>query len=110
MTEAQVNQVIETLKKDGKSEEEILGAFYKMFQDDKINFDQLEALTEALGWHITDDFRNMSDEDRKTKGYEEVEDEASPEVDEETVEEAKEVKSEEDEEDEAMSLFGIKGK
>ena len=48
MTEAQVNQVIETLKNDGKSEEEILGAFYKMFQDDKINFDQLEALTEAL--------------------------------------------------------------
>ena len=108
MTEAQVNQVIETLKNDGKSEEEILGAFYKMFQDDKINFEQLEALTEALGWHITEDFRNMSDEDRKTKGYEEVEDEVSPEVDEETVEEAKEV--EEDEEGEAMSLFGIKGK
>lgn len=106
MTEAQVNQVIETLKNDGKSEEEILGAFYKMFQDDKINFDQLEALTEALGWHITDDFRAMSDEDRKTKGYEEVEDEEAPNVDKDTVEAAKEV----EEEDEAMSLFGIKGK
>ena len=106
MTEAQVNEVISKLKEDGHSEEEILGSFYKMFQDYKINFDQLEALTEALGWHITDDFRAMSDEDRKTKGYEEVEDESQEGVDKETVEDAKEV----EEEDEAMSLFGIKGK
>ena len=91
MTEAEVKQVIETLKSQGCDEEEILGSFYKMFQDDKINFDQLEALTEALGWHITDEFRNMSDEDKKTKGYEEVEveDETLTEVDEEISEEEK---------------------
>ena len=98
MTEAQVNEVIKKLKEEGHDEEEILYSFYKMFQNDEITFDELEGLTEAIGYHITDDFRNMSAEDQKTKGYEEVEE----------VEDAKEVKDEE--ESDAMSLFGLGNK
>ena len=98
MTMEDLKGLIEELKQEGNSEEDIVAGFYKMFQDDKINFEQLEALVHQVGWEITDEFRNLSDEDKKTKGFEEVEGEVA--------EEAEGTK----EEDEAMSLFGIKGK
>lgn len=120
MTPEELNKAVEAMKADGATEEDMLGAFYKMFQEDKISFEGLEALVEGIGYHITDEFRAMSDEDRKTKGYEEVETEN---VSEEVKEEAKEVepapessassssKADEDNEDEekkAMALFNYK--
>lgn len=106
MTMEDLKGLIEELKQEGNSEEDIVAGFYKMFQDDKINFEQLEALVHQVGWEITDEFRNLSDEDKKTKGFEEVEGEVAE--DSEEPKEAKETK--ETEEDEAMSLFGLKGK
>ena len=105
MTMEDLKGLIEELKQEGNSEEDIVVGFYKMFQDDKINFEQLEALVHQVGWEITDEFRNMSDEDKKTKGFEEVEGEVAEEA-----EGTKKEEKEEKEEDEAMSLFGIKGK
>lgn len=121
MTPEELNKAVEAMKADGATEEDMLGAFYKMFQEDKITFEGLEALVEGIGYHITDEFRAMSDEDRKTKGYEEVEEEVSEEV----KEEAKEVEpaaassdnpspakaddgKDEDEEKKAMALFNYK--
>jgi hypothetical protein len=117
MTPEELNKAVEAMKADGATEEDMLGAFYKMFQEDKITFEGLEALVEGIGYHITDEFRAMSDEDRKTKGYEEVEEEVSEEV----KEEAKEAEpaaaapestasssSEADEEKKAMALFNYK--
>jgi hypothetical protein len=86
MTPEELNKAVEAMKADGATEEDMLGAFYKMFQEDKITFEGLEALVEGIGYHITDEFRAMSDEDRKTKGYEEVEEEVSEEVKEEAKE------------------------
>ena len=124
MTPEELNKAVEAMKADGATEEDMLGAFYKMFQEDKISFEGLEALVEGIGYHITDEFRAMSDEDRKTKGYEEVEEDVS----EEAKEEAKEVEpapkpsepsgnpspakaddgKDEDEEKKAMALFNYK--
>ena len=120
MTPEELNKAVEAMKADGATEEDMLGAFYKMFQEDKITFEGLEALVEGIGYHITDEFRAMSEEDRKTKGYEEVEEDVSEEV----KEEAKEVEpapestasssskadedNGEDEEKKAMALFNYK--
>lgn len=103
MTMEDLNGLIEELKQEGNSEEDIVAGFYKMFQEDKISFEQLEALVHQVGWEITDEFRNMSAEDQKTKGFEEVEDEVA-----EPADSAKEVKDEE--ESDAMSLFGLGNK
>lgn len=119
MTPEELNKAIEQLKAEGHSEEEILGAFYKMFQNDELTLDELDGITNAMGYHLTDEFKSMSSEEQKTKGYEEQT------VDKEEVEDAKEIepeekededngdgKDEEDEEDEedekerAMKLFG----
>ena len=100
MTPEELKKAVEAMKAEGATEEDMLGTFYKMFQEDKITFEGLEALVEGIGYHITDEFRNMSEEDRKTKGYEEVEEEASEEV----KEEVKEI----DEEEKAMALFNYK--
>ena len=100
MTEQEVQEVVEELRNEGNSDEDIVIGMYRLYQHDEITFEQLEALVRAVGWEITDEFKAMSDEDKKTKGLEEVEDIA---------EEGKDEDKEKDEE-EAMSLFGLKGK
>ena len=137
MTPEEAKSAIDALKKDGLGDEEILYAFYRMFQDDKITVEGLEGLVETLGWHLTEEFKAMSPEDQKTKGYEEIEDEGGEGATETEIEAAKEypdkadevsetnpqtdgseeAKAEnkessntddEDEEKEAMKLFGMK--
>ena len=89
MTLEEGKKAIEQLKAEGHSEKEILGAFYKMFQNDKLTLEELDGMVNLMGYHLTDDFKAMSPEDQKTKGYEETE-EAAEGVDSEEVEEAKE--------------------
>jgi hypothetical protein len=134
MTPEEAKSAIDTLKKDGLGDEEILYSFYRMFQDDKITIEGLEGLVETLGWHLTEEFKAMSPEDQKTKGYEEIEDEGGEGATETEIEAVKEYPdkadevsdtnpqtdgSEEtkaepastddkDEEKEAMKLFGMK--
>lgn len=121
MTPEELKKAIDQLKAEGHSEEEILGSFYKMFQNDELTLDELDGIVNMMGYHLTDEFKGMSPEDQKTKGYKEV-DEPAEGVDEKDVEEAKETdkapeenkpeekkeetESEEDEEARAMKLFG----
>lgn len=120
MTVDEMKQAISQLKADGHNDDEILGAFYKMFQDDKLDLEQLEGVVNLMGYHLKDEFKAMSPEDQKTKGYEKV-DEPAEGVSNEQVEEAKEEEPEEkpaeekpeekpegdesDEEKRAMKLF-----
>ncbi len=137
MTEQEVKQVIDGLKAEGYSEKEILGSFYKLFQNEELTLDQFDGLVNFMGYHLTDDFKNMSPEDQKTKGFEKTGKPAEG-VDAEEVKDAKEVddgekddepeygrkvdndndkKSEDEDEDEdesesdeekrAMKLFGL---
>ena len=90
-----MKKAIEQLKATGASDEEILGGFYKMFQDDKLTIDELEGITNLMGYHFSDEFKAMSPEDQKTKGYEETEEPAEG-VEKKDIEEAKESDESED--------------
>jgi outer membrane biosynthesis protein TonB len=136
MTVNEAKEAIAELKAQGNTEEEIAGSFYLMFCDGKIDVNQFDALVNLLGYHLTDEFLAMSEEEQKTQGFEK-EDEAAegvtdkevdeakdnetnpvkpegeehgekPEESEESEEEPKEEpkEDEEDEEKKAMKLFG----
>lgn len=128
MTIEEGKKAVAELKSEGYDEEEILASFYAMFQNDEIDINILEALTHIVGYELTDEFKNMSPEDQKTKGYEEREvegaeekaeaiNEAAEEQGAEEAEESKETEktedeekpeeSEEDEKKKAMKLFGL---
>lgn len=99
MTPEELNKAIQQLKSEGHTDEEILGGFYKMFQNDELTIDELEGITNAMGYHFTDDFKAMSPEDQKTKGYRETEDEAAEGVTQKEVDDAKEVDSDSEEDE-----------
>ena len=94
ITIEEAKKAMDEMMAQGTSEDDMLGILYLMFQDDKISFDELEALVDALGYEITEEFRNMSPEDQKTKGYE-MKDEAEEGVTDEQIEDAKETKDSE---------------
>ena len=66
MTKNEATQFFDGLKRQGYTEDEILAILYRLYQDDKISLDQLEALCAVLGYEFTDEFKNMSTEDKKT--------------------------------------------
>lgn len=69
MTVQEAKDMIEELKAQGSTEEELVAAFYGMFTEDKITIDELGDLVQLVGYELTDEFRNMSVEDQKTKGW-----------------------------------------
>lgn len=73
MTGKEAKEAIDILKAQGDTEEEILAASYLMFADDKMSIKDLEIICDALGYEMTEEFKNMSPEDQKTKGYEKIE-------------------------------------
>jgi len=132
MTVEEVKKAVDEMKATGHSEEDILAALYIMFQNDEIDVETLEAICHVMGYELTDEFKAMSPEDQKSKGYEteeeseeaegkteeekfpeekpegKPEEEVDEEVEEEKVEEKSEDgESEEDEEKRAMKLFGL---
>lgn len=68
MTLEEAKQALDELKAMGKTDEEILGGMYMMYANDEMSLDDLRALTELLGYHFSDEFEAMSEEDKKTKG------------------------------------------
>lgn len=106
MTVEEGKKAIEELKAQGNSEEEIAGSFYLMFVDGKIDVEQLDALVNLLGYHLTEEFKNMSPEDQMTKGFEEKEEDNEDEEI-EVKENKKDNDEDKDEEKEAMKLMGI---
>ena len=71
MTVKEALHAIETLRAQGETDESMLATFYAMFQDDVITIDELDDLCQLIGYELTDEFRNMSLEDQKTKGWSE---------------------------------------
>lgn len=106
MTVEEAKKMIEELKAQGNSEEDIVSGFYMMFCDGDIDVNELGDLVQLVGYELTEEFKNMSLEDQKKKGWDEDED-----ISEEEIEDAKEVKEEEkkeseSDEDKARKLFG----
>jgi len=68
MKPEEAKQAIDAMKEQGKSDEELLFALYGMFQDDKINVNELGDLVQLVGYELTDEFKNMSPDQQKTQG------------------------------------------
>lgn len=111
MTVQEAQKVIEELKAQGNSEEEIAGSFYLLFRENKIDVEQLEGLVNLLGYHLTEEFKAMDPEQQKNEGYEMLDEEHENEPQSQSQpQEEKEEEPEDDEEDEAMNLMGLKDK
>ena len=120
MTIEEAKKALEQLKSEGYSDEDIVKTLYLMYANDKMDLDDLRALTELMGYEFTEEFEAMSDEDKKKNGLRQTESAAEG-VDKEDVEKAKEFgddeyekKEDDDDEDEddekkAARLFGFGG-
>ena len=122
MTLEEAKAAIEDLKAQGETEDDILKVLYGMFTEDKLSLSDLRTFIGILGYEFTEEFEAMSDEDKKTKGWEQEDDPEKSGVDKEEIEKAKEFgddegedekpeepedESEEDEKKRAMKLFGL---
>ena len=125
MTIEEAKKALEQLKSEGYSDEDIVKTLYLMYANDKMDLDDLRALTELMGYEFTEEFEAMSDEDKKKNGLKQTESAAEG-VDKEYVEKAKEFgddedekkedddeydddKDDEDDEKKAARLFGFGG-
>lgn len=76
MTIDEAKEALEDLKKEGNSDEDILKILYAMYQDDNITLSDLRSFTELLEYEFTEEFEAMSEEDKKTKGVEIIDDQS----------------------------------
>ncbi len=60
MTKEEVLMANEELRKQGYTDEVLLDIYYRMFQDGKLNMDQLEELVNLLGYELTDEFKKKN--------------------------------------------------
>lgn len=98
MTIDEAKKAFDEMRAQGADDNAILGTLYRMFQDDKIDVEQLGALVNVLGYELTDEFKQMTPEDQKTKGWEaDDESEKAKGVTDEEVEKAKEYGDDPDE-------------
>lgn len=58
MNSEEIQSLIEQLKAQGLSEDEIMNVFYEAFVQGKMDRKDLETLAEAMGYELTDDFKN----------------------------------------------------
>ena len=122
MTLEEAKAAIEDLKAHGETEDDILKVLYLMFTKGEFDVETLRALVGTMGYEFTEEFEAMSDDDKKTKGWEQEEDPEKSGVDKEEIEKAKEFgddegevkkpeapqeESEDDEKKRAMKLFGL---
>lgn len=119
MTVEEAKSAVEELKAQGMTDDDLAAALYGMFVDEKIDFDQFDALAKVIGYELTDEFKNMSDEERKglAESDEEEENPAEGEKEEENnpfeekphleTPETKDDKPEESDEEKAKKLYGF---
>lgn len=65
ITVQEAKKAIEELKAQGTSEEDLLGILYHMYQKSEIDLDEFTTLTDALGYELTEEFVQASDENKK---------------------------------------------
>lgn len=73
MSFEELQGALDQLRRQGYTEDDMLKVFYLMYSDGKINLDSLRTITETLGYEFTEDFENMSYDDKKTKGLTSIE-------------------------------------
>lgn len=68
MTLKEAKQVIDEFLAQGEEEESIVSALYIMYQDGDLKLEELQKLIGLLGYKFTEEFKAMSEKDKKTKG------------------------------------------
>ena len=104
MTVKEAKEMIEELKAQGSTEEELVAAFYGMFTEDKITIDELGDLVQLVGYELTEEFRNMSAEDQKTKGWADEENDSDNDTNNNTDNSAEKAEGNENKEVEGKSM------
>lgn len=66
MTGKEMKQVVDELKAEGNSNEEILGACYDLYKDGQFNEQDLNVVASFLGYELKPEFFQMSEEERKS--------------------------------------------
>lgn len=69
MTLEEAKAAIEELKAKGETEDDILKVLYAMYTDDKLSLSDLRTFIGIMGYEFTEEFEAMSEEDKKTKGW-----------------------------------------
>ena len=109
MTKQEFDEIVSEQKEKGLSEEDIVKAFAIMFREGTIDRKGFEACLDALGYELTGELKDATDEELKDKVLEDGEKpapSASP-ADKKDDEEKPEESDEEEEKKEAFKKFGI---
>jgi hypothetical protein len=67
MSPEELQKVYDDLRKEGHSDDELLVATGRMFEDGKITLDQLKGICEAEGWELDPEFAKITDEEEARK-------------------------------------------
>ncbi len=62
MTVDEAKAVIETLRKQGMTDEQIQHAFAMMYFNNQMDLDALDGMINLMGYHLTNEFKTMSKE------------------------------------------------
>lgn len=101
MTIDEARKMVAELKAQGSDENQLIGIFYQMYKSNKIGIEDFEALMGLIGYHLSEEFLKMSDEDQlNLENLPEREETPNPSPEDE------EDEDEDSEEDKAMKLFG----
>ncbi len=72
LTYKDVEEVITEFKEEGHSDEEIVVILYSMYQDDLFGEEELENILKIIGYELTEEFKKLSEDEKKTKGLESI--------------------------------------
>lgn len=65
MTFEEAEKILNELMEEGISEEELVGAMYMMYSEDKLTLDELRNLISILGYEFTDEFAALPESEKK---------------------------------------------
>ena len=65
MTTKDIEKPIETLRKQGYSDEQIAHSFINLYLTEKVNYEQCKALLNVLNYHLNEELDKMNDKKRK---------------------------------------------
>jgi hypothetical protein len=123
MTLEEAKKAIDGFKADGLTNEEVAIVLHDMFANDKLTIDELDELVGLVGYHLTEEFRNLPVEQQKERLYDEVDEEEFVNGDEDGAEDGEkdehpgegeepkkpepDAEPESEEEEKARKLFGL---
>lgn len=111
MTLEEAKKSVAELRSQGADDEMALATFFTMFKDGKIDYEQFEIFAGLVGYELTDEFKSMSEDEKKgidifADKEEVVEEDGEDELGKTFEADDLEDDEEDNEEEKAMKLFG----